>query len=64
MHRTRVVAAALTLALPLTTAQIVEAPVAQAQSSRTKTITEVDTDAYNAAVAQWTPTRDLSLIHI
>ncbi len=58
MHRTRVVAAALTLALPLTTAQIVEAPVAQAQSSRTKTITEVDTDAYNAAVAQWTPTRD------
>ena len=53
MHRTRVVAAALTLALPLTTAQIVEAPVAQAQTVQTRTVTELDRDAFDEALQRW-----------
>lgn len=53
MHRTRVVAAALTLALPLTTVQIVEAPLAQAQTVQTRTITELDQAAFDAAQQRW-----------
>lgn len=58
MNRTRVVSAALTLALPLTTVQIVEAPVVQAHTVQTRTVTELDRAAFDAAIAKWQKERD------
>lgn len=58
MHRTRVVAAALAVTLPFSTIQAVDAPLASAQTTQVRTVTELDRDAFNSALAVWQEERD------